>query len=245
MTSWEARIRTRRGGFELDAELSGPPGLLVLVGPNGGGKTSLVRALLGAIPVEQGRFVVGDRVLADTTRGIHLPIPDRRLGYVPQGHGLFPHLSVVDNVGFGLSTGPRRLSRTERRTQARELLFELGCGELADRSTRDLSGGEQQRVALARALIVEPALLLLDEPLAALDVQTRRSVRRFLGQRLHQRAIPTLLVTHDLRDAVALDAPVAVLEAGSVVQQGAVDDLRASPATAYVEALVDEALNCT
>jgi len=163
------------------------------------------------------------------------------MGYVPQGYGLFPHLRVADNVAFGLSTGPRRLPKAERRSAARQLLTELGCATLAERWPAGLSGGEQQRVALARALVVAPALLLLDEPMAALDAGVRRVVRTFLATRLRSSACPSIVVTHDVRDVLALGARVCVLEAGRIVQQGSLSELQAAPASDFVAEFVGAA----
>ncbi|MEL7239753.1 MAG: ATP-binding cassette domain-containing protein, partial [Planctomycetota bacterium] len=183
-------------------------------------------------------FVVSGRTLASRTRGVDVPIERRSLGYVPQGFGLFPHLSAIDNVAFGLSTGARRLPLAQRRARARAVLEELGGRAWAFHRIDALSGGEQQRVALARALVIGPELLLLDEPMAALDVATRRDVRQFLSHHLARFARPSVLVTHDIRDVVAFDAHVYAMEAGRIVQQGPVDALRRAPATAFVAEFV-------
>ena len=228
--TWAARLRVRRGDFLLDVDLEGPAGPLVLVGPNGSGKTTLLRALAGAVRPDDGAIRVGGRVLLDASTDV--PIEEREVGYVPQGYGLFPHLSVRDNVAFGLAA--RGVPPSERSERVARILDDLGCGGLIDRSPRTLSGGEQQRVALARALVLAPRLLLLDEPLAALDATTRRAVRSFLAARLHAFEGPSLLVTHDARDAAALDAEVVVLEGGRVVQRGSLESLRAAPATDFV-----------
>ena len=234
MSSWRASARTRVGVLDLDVEMEGDDAPLALVGPNGSGKTTFLRVLTGAHPPTEAEIVVGGEVLVSTGRGVDLPIERRRVGYVPQGFGLFPHLRVVDNVGFGLSSGPRRRGRKDRRGAARAALEELGYGHLADRMPGDLSGGEQQAVALTRALVIEPALLLLDEPLSALDATARKSVRAFLGERLRQLGRPSIVVTHDSRDVEALGARVWVLEGGRIVQSGDLDDLRAAPATDFV-----------
>ncbi len=226
MSGWRASVRARLGALELDVDLEGGPGVLAIVGPNGSGKTTLLRILAGAVAAQRAELVVGERPL-DV-----LPVEARGVGYVPQGFGLFPHLDVLGNVAFGLST--RGVPRAERRERARRLLAELGCEGLAARGVHSLSGGEQQRVALARALVIEPRLLLLDEPLAALDATTRRTVRTFLAERLRAYGRPTLLVTHDPRDIAALDATVCVLEAGRAVQRGTLEALRADPATDFV-----------
>lgn len=236
MSRWSATMRAHLGPFTLDVELGGDDGVLALIGPNGSGKTTALRVLAGALAAERAVIEVDGRSL-DGPDG-HVPLEHRRVGYLPQGHGLFPHLSAEDNVAFGLSMGPRRRPKAERRAAARALLGELGCAELASRSVAGLSGGERQRVALARALIVEPALLLLDEPLAALDAISRRAVRRFLAERLPAYGRPAVLVTHDVRDVEALDATVCALEGGKVIQRGTLAELRAAPATPFVEAFI-------
>jgi ABC-type sulfate/molybdate transport systems ATPase subunit len=234
MSAWRAAVCATLGSFRLDVDVDGGSGILALIGPNGSGKTTFLRALAGAIPAETAEIVVADQVLESTAQGICLPIEHRRVGYVPQGYGLFPHLSVLENVAFGLSTGPARLSRAERNQKAQSILRDLDCAHLADRRVRGLSGGEQQRVALARALVLEPRLLLLDEPLRALDATNRRSVRSFLAERIATFSRPTVLVTHDVRDVEALEAVVVVLEAGRIVQRGSLDDIKDAPASEFV-----------
>lgn len=231
--SWSATMRASVGDFVLDVSLGAEGGVLALVGPNGSGKTTALRVLAGALEAEHAQIEVGARVLASAA-GDRVPMERRRVGYVPQGYGLFGHLSVLDNVAFGLSLRPHRLARAERHARAQRMLEALHCGELARRPIRGLSGGEQQRVALARALITEPDLLLLDEPLAALDATTRRSVRRYLAEHLPQLCGPCVLVTHDVRDVEAIAEGVVVLERGRVVQRGSLDELRAAPASDFV-----------
>ncbi|MDH5674111.1 MAG: ATP-binding cassette domain-containing protein [Myxococcales bacterium] len=237
MSAWSAAVVVRLDGFKLDVELAGSDGVTVLIGPNGSGKSTLLRAMAGAVDVERAEVRVGGELLASASKGIELPMEQRRLGYVPQGYGLFPHLSAVDNVAFGLCCGPGRLPRARRRRRAGELLEELGCGGLANRRVFELSGGEQQRVALARALASDPRLLLLDEPLAALDVRVRRKTRAWLGSWLSRAGRPALLVTHELRD-IPDGALVCVLEEGRLTQRGSVSELRASPATEFIEELL-------
>ena len=236
--TWTAAIRARLGAFALDVSLEGDADVLAVVGPNGSGKTTVLRLLAGAVDPERAEIEVGAQVLASTSRGVHVPMERRRVGYVPQGYGLFPHLSVIDNVAFGLSTWPHRLAKAERHARAQRMLEELDCGALAQRRVEGLSGGEQQRIALARALVIEPNLLLLDEPLAALDATTRRTVRRFLADHLPSFGRPCVLVTHDVRDVEALAAAVVVLEQGRVLQRGTLEDLRAAPASDFVAEFV-------
>lgn len=231
---WTAAITATLGAFELDVELSGGDGVLALVGPNGSGKTSFLRLLAGVGSPSAVELVVSGTTLASSSRGIDVPAEQRRIGYLPQGYGLFPHLGVLDNVAFGLASGPVRMPRAQRHRKAQALLEQLGCGALAGRRVQGLSGGEQQRVALARALVLEPHLLLLDEPLAALDATSRRAVRAFLSERLEAFGRPAIVVTHDVRDIEALGARVAVLERGRVVQQGDLEALRKRPGSEFV-----------
>ena len=237
--SWRVDVEATLGTLELELELRGDTGPVALIGPNGSGKTSLLRILAGAHRPQRAEIEVAGTTLVSTRAGVELPSEARGIGYVPQGYGLFPHLRVVDNVAFGLATRLRRQPRAARRRAALEMLEQLDCGHLADRMPARLSGGEQQRVALARALILEPRMLLLDEPLAALDVGARRSVRSLLAARLRELACPSLVVTHDLRDLPALGAHVYVLEAGRIIQSGSLEQLRAAPASAFVAEFVD------
>lgn len=206
-----------------------------MIGPNGSGKTSLLRALLGLIRPLAGKITIGDTTLFDSERGIDVPTEDRRLGYLPQGYALFPHLSALENVEFAVAGGPDKLTPRARRDRARALLAELEAEGLADSSPPRLSGGERQRVALARALALEPRALLLDEPLSALDPGARLRVRAFLLEYLERLSLPTLIVTHDPADAVALGRSVAVLEAGRLVQHGRFEDLDKLPASSFLE----------
>jgi molybdate transport system ATP-binding protein len=222
-------LTIRRGDVLIEATLTAEPGRpLGLVGPNGAGKSSILGAIAGLVPAD-GSVRAGGRELGDLT-------PERRrIGLVFQDLLLFRHLSVRDNVAFG------RRVRSGRRAGRRETamwLDRLGLAELAERLPYELSGGQAQRVALARALAAEPDALLLDEPMAALDVELRDELRRDLGGRLRDLDIPVIVVTHSLRDIEALADEVVVLEAGRMSQRGTLDELRRAPATAYVERLV-------
>jgi molybdate transport system ATP-binding protein len=234
---WEIDVHLEVGPVQLHVELTTDHPIVAIVGPNGAGKTTLLRAIAGAVRPHAGRIALRGRVLHDSAAGIDVPIEARHLGYVPQGYGLFSHLDAADNVAFGLRVRDPSMPRIERRTRARELLARVGADAIAERRPVRLSGGERQRVALARALAIDPAGLLLDEPLAALDVAARRTMRVFLAERLHEGGLPALVVTHDPRDARALDAEVVVLEAGRIVQRGRPDTLAAEPATAFVDEL--------
>lgn len=235
----EAHVDVAVGGFRLVCELSADEGeVIAVVGPNGAGKTTLLRALAGLLPIDAGRITLGDEVLDDPGAGVFVPPERRRVGVVFQDGALFPHLSVVDNVAFGLRAAGA--SRAEAAAIATSWLERVGLG-LGDRGWElpgALSGGQAQRVALARALAPEPRLLLLDEPLSALDASTRPRVRRDMAA--HLRAFPgvRVLVTHDPVDALALADRVVVLEGGGVVQAGTADEIVARPRSPYVADLV-------
>ncbi|MBE2253005.1 MAG: ABC transporter ATP-binding protein [Myxococcus sp.] len=233
-----AELRARVGPLAIDVRFETPAGALVLVGPNGAGKTSVLSLLLGAQPVERGRIEVGGECLLDTSAGVEVPLEQRRLGYVPQDYALFPHLTVRGNVEFALASAAPALERGARRERVERVLTDLALGALAERRPLALSGGEKQRVALARALAVGPRALLLDEPLAALDVSSRREVRRFLVEWLARHGLPTVVVTHDAADARALGQRIVVLEAGRVVQSGSWAELSAAPASPFVAEFV-------
>ena len=195
---------------------------LALVGPSGAGKSSVLRAISGLLRPERGRVALGEAVWLDTDAGIDLPPERRSVGLVFQEYALFPHLDVRHNVGFG---GRERVD---------ELLERFRISHLAGARPGDLSGGERQRVALARALARDPAVLLLDEPLSALDAHTRAIVRGELTELLAELRLPTLLVTHDFEDAAALADRVGVIVAGRVLQLGTAAELLAAPADAFV-----------
>ncbi len=230
--NWHIWIQVQLGELILDVDLGGGDTPLALIGPNGAGKTTLLRAVAGAHRPTVGAIRIGEDTLMDTTKSIHLPPEAREVAYLPQGHGLFPHLSVLDNVTFGLLA--RGVGREASRDKAQAMLEVLGCGKLAPRMPRGLSGGERQQIALARALVVEPRMLLFDEPLSALDAAARRATRTLLAAHLQQLGRPSIIVTHDCRDVMALAGRVAVLEQGRIVQQGPPEELRTEPATEFV-----------
>jgi molybdate transport system ATP-binding protein len=235
--SVEARVEVARGDFVVDADVSAIAGeTVVLLGPNGAGKSSLLRALAGLLPIDDGRICLDGTVLDDPSTGAWVPTEQRSIGYVFQDHLLFPHLSALENVAFGLRA--RKVSKTEARRRAAEWLERVGLAEYASARPGSLSGGQAQRVALARALVLEPRLLLLDEPLAALDATTRVEIRRDLRRHLAAHPGSRIVVTHDPVDAFALGDRVVVLEDGRVVQSGTVDDLREQPRSRYVADLV-------
>lgn len=228
-----ADFSARREGFRLDLKLSIPPGRTVaLLGPNGAGKTTAVNVLSGLLAIDQGRIELVGAVLDDPGAGVFVPPEARRVGVVFQDYLLFAHLSVEENVAFGLRS--RGMSKESSRTRAGEWLERMGLLDLARRKPGQLSGGQAQRVALARALVTEPDLLLLDEPLSALDVSTRVQLRRGLAEHLEQFTGPRLLITHDPTEAFLLADEIHVIENGTITQAGSADDIRLRPRTHYV-----------
>jgi len=228
----EGRFRVRRGEFRLDLTLSIPPGQTVaLLGPNGAGKSTAVESIAGLLPIESGRIGLAGVTLDEPAAGRFVPPDQRQIGVVFQDQLLFPNMTVIENVAFGLRS--RRLSTRQAMARAGEWLERVGLSGMAGRSPGELSGGEAQRVALARALVIEPDLLLLDEPLSALDVTTRARLRRVLAEHLARYPGPRLLITHDPTDALLLAEEIHVLEGGRVTQSGTADDIRLRPRTRY------------
>jgi molybdate transport system ATP-binding protein len=224
-------LGTRLGAIELDVSLDVAAGeCLALAGPSGAGKTSILRVVAGLLRPERGVVRCGDETWLDTGTGRDLAPDLRRCGYLFQDHALFPHLSAWRNVAYPL----RELPRGERRQRALDLLERFGMERLADARPATLSGGERQRVALARALARRPDVLLLDEPLAALDSRTRASAARELGAVLRATGVPALLVTHDFSEAALLGDRVGVIDAGRIVQEGSAGELAAAPRTSFV-----------
>jgi len=233
MSGLSLTLEDRLGDFHLRIPTLEVRGVTAVLGPNGAGKTTLLRLVLGARRPIAGAVSVDGQPLFDSGRNLDLPVEERRLGYLPQGATLFPHLDALDNVGFGLP-GPR----SARRSAARELLAGLRLSALERRFPRQLSGGEQQKLALLRTLAPRPRAVLLDEPLASLDVDAREELRAWLGTRLGAAGIPTLLVTHEAADVDALASEVLVLEAGQVLQQGPVEEIRRAPRGTFLPRLL-------
>jgi molybdate transport system ATP-binding protein len=235
--SLEAEVGLTLGRLQLEVELAvGTGELVVLLGPNGAGKTTLLRALAGLVALDRGRVVVDGTVLEDTAAGAWVPTERRPIGFVFQDYLLFPHLSALENVAFGLRA--RGLGRAEARRRAAAWLDRVGLAGHAGARPRALSGGQAQRVALARAMVSEPRLLLLDEPLAALDAATRTEVRRDLRRHLASFAGTRLLVTHDPLEAMALADRLVVLEGGRVAQTGSPAEVSERPRSGYAAELV-------
>lgn len=235
--SLSARLELTRDDFTLDIALDVAAGeTMGLLGPNGSGKSTTLRCLAGLEAPRAGRIDISGVTVEDTARGIDLPPERRSVGFVFQDYLLFPHMTVLDNVAFGLRA--RGEARQAADTRARQWLDRLEIGDLAPRKPGQLSGGQAQRVALARALVIEPDLLLLDEPLAALDAGTRASVRSLLRRHLADFRGAVVLVTHDPMDAMVLADRVVVLEDGRAVQEGTPGDVARRPESAYVAQLV-------
>ncbi len=231
----DASVAVARGSLDLQVDLRVAPGeVLAVLGPNGAGKSTLLRVLAGLLPPDGGRVAVGGTVWSD--RDVHVPAHRRSLGVVFQDALLFPHLTVGENVAFGLRT--RGVRRAARQEAAEAWLRRVGLEGLAGRRPAELSGGQAQRAALARALVGDPALLLLDEPLSALDARTRLVVRAELRRHLAAFGGSTVLVTHDPVDAMALADRVVVVEDGRAVQTGTPADVSRRPRTDYVARLV-------
>jgi molybdate transport system ATP-binding protein len=227
----------RRGTFTLAVSLTAAPGqVLGLLGPNGAGKSTLLSAVAGLTPVCAGRITLAGQVMDDADTGTFVEASGRPVGFVFQNYRLFPHLTVADNVAF--SPRARGLGRRAARSAAQHWLDRLRLADLADRKPDQLSGGQAQRVALARALAGEPRLLLLDEPLSALDAGTRLDVEAELKRHLADFAGPCLLVTHDPLEALVLADQLIVLEHGRIVQEGTPAHIARQPATDYVAKLV-------
>ena len=231
------RGAVQRDEFRLDVEFTVEPGeVLGVLGPNGAGKTTLLRVLAGLIPLSEGSVTLSGQLLDDAATGEFRPAEKRPVGLVFQNYRLFPHLSVRENVAFAArSMGAGRRAAGDA---ADGWLTRLGLRALAGRKPGQLSGGQAQRVALARALAAEPALLLLDEPLAALDARTRLEIRAELRRHLSDFPGPTLLVTHDPLEAMVMTDRLLVIEGGRIVQEGAPAEVARRPATQYIARLV-------
>ena len=233
----EVAVAVQRGPFRLEvASTVGAGEVLGVLGPNGAGKTTLLRALAGLTPVTAGSIRLAGTVLDDPATGTFVQPEHRPVGLVFQNYRLFPHLSVRDNVAFAVrSRGGRR---RDARRHADRYLQQLDLVGLAARKPAQLSGGQAQRVALARALAADPAMLLLDEPLSALDARTRLEVRTELRRHLGGFPGPVLIVTHDPLEAMVMTDQLLVIEDGYVVQQGTPAQVARRPATQYVARLV-------
>lgn len=234
-----AHVEITRPGertFRLAVDLAAEPGSVVaILGPNGAGKTTLLRAIAGLSRLDAGRIQLGDSVIEDPAAGVRLPAAARSIGVVFQDYRLFPTMTVRDNVAFAARS--RGASKNSSRESADQWLSRFEMTAYADRRPSQLSGGQAQRIALLRALAREPALLLLDEPLAALDASIRGVTRDELRSYVASFAGPTLLVTHDPLDALLLADRVVVIEDGRVTQEADPATIASQPATAYIAGL--------
>jgi molybdate transport system ATP-binding protein len=233
----EADMQLRLSRLDLDMALTVAAGEVVaLLGPNASGKSTTLRGLMGLQPLAGGRVTLDGAVLEDPARRIRVAPDKRPISLMFQDYLLFPHLSALENVAFGL-----RCKGTGKKTaheKAARALATLGVDAVAESRPESMSGGQQQRVAMARALVTDPKLLLLDEPLAALDASTKTGIRRLLRDALHQSRAANVLVTHDLLDAVALGDRMIIIENGQVVQTGTPAEVTARPRSDYVADLV-------
>ncbi len=232
-----AQIALRLGTLDLRADFDVRPGeLLALLGPNGAGKSTVLRCLAGLAPLDSGRIAVDDVVVDEPANDIFVEPEERPIGFVFQQYLLFEHMTVLENVAYGLRASGT--AKADARRAAHEWLDRVGLNDYANQRPQALSGGQAQRAALARALATNPRLLLLDEPLAALDAGTRSKVRRDLRRHLASFAGMRVLVTHDPVDAYALADRVAILDAGKVVQVGTLAEVTAHPRSRYVADLI-------
>jgi len=222
-TNLSAQIRKRQGDFELDVAFDLPPGITILFGPSGAGKTTLLDCIAGLAVPDAGRIAIGERVLFDGRRQV--AVQKRKTGYVFQDLALFPHLSVEANVQYGLAGLPE----AERRRRSGAILESFRIASLKRRKPGEISGGEQQRVALARALVIDPCVLLLDEPLAALDAATKSKIIDDLRVWNQTHGIPILYVTHSREEVFALGERVLVLEGGRIVARGTPHEVMTAP----------------
>ncbi|MEN4401951.1 sulfate/molybdate ABC transporter ATP-binding protein [Mycolicibacterium senegalense] len=227
------QVRAVLENRRLDVEFGVPAGeVLAVLGPNGAGKSTTLHAIAGLVGLDAGHIRVGDRMLTDTASGVHVPTHARRVGLLLQDALLFPHLSAVANVAFAARSGGR-LGRRAADAAAHRWLAEVDATDLAHRRPRQLSGGQAQRVALARALAADPAVLLLDEPMAGLDVAVAASMRKVLRRVLVRDGRCAVLITHDLLDVLTLADRVIVMEGGRIAESGSAANVLAAPKSRF------------
>lgn len=213
----DVRLQSRERVFLLNVKFDSVDDRLVIFGPSGAGKSVTIQAIAGLIQPTRGRIELGGRVLFDSAAGINLPARERRVGYLFQDYALFPHLNVVENVGYALRRWPWPLGVAERK-RIEDMLKLFGLQGLANSHPRELSGGQRQRVALARALLREPDVLLLDEPFAAMDILLRGRMRQELTDIQGRFGVPMVVITHDLEDVQALADTLVVYDLGQVAR---------------------------
>jgi molybdate transport system ATP-binding protein len=214
--------RESRQAFRLDVEFTAASGVTILFGHSGSGKTTCLRAVAGIVTPDEGRISLDESLYFDSASGVNLPIQRRRVGFVFQDYVLFPHLTAEQNVAYGIRAGENSggLSKAAKGERARELLALLGIEYAARQYPRELSGGESQRVALARALASDPAIVLLDEPLSAVDAKTRARLLVEIRATQQRTGIPFLYVTHNVAEVVEIGDHAIVLDEGRVIRQG-------------------------
>lgn len=235
MSGLAVDLKMRLPGFTLDTRWVVGDGFTVLFGYSGAGKSLTLSAIAGTLRPDGGAVLLGDRTLFDSEAGVWVPPQQRRIGYVPQAAQLFPHMSVHRNVEFALKS----TTRSERALRVAEILDRLRITPLAEKLPHQLSGGQRQRAALARALVAEPAALLLDEPLSALDLPVRVEMREVLRDVQRNLGIPVVMVTHDLYEACTLADSLVVYAGTGAVQVGRPEDLIAGPATPEIGRLLN------
>lgn len=228
------RLPSEGHDFILEIAFQAPPGFTILFGPSGAGKTTLLDCVAGLTNPDEGRIAIGDCVWFDRVQSIDLPVSKRRVGYVLQSLALFPHLTVEQNVRYGLT----HLPPGERASRTSAILEAFRIPHLAQRHPREISGGESQRVALARTLVTDPVVLLLDEPLAALDAATKSKIIDDLRSWNEAHRIPILYVTHSREEVFSLGESVIVLDAGRIIAQGTPHEVIAAPLQETVAQLV-------
>src|SRR5215470_4090619 len=218
--------------FRLDVEFTAPSGVTILFGPSGSGKTTCLRAVAGIVTPDEGRISLDGRIYFDSASGVNLPIQQRHVGFVFQDYLLFPHLTAEQNVAYGIRAGENSgaLSKAAKRERARELLSLLGIEYAARQYPREMSGGESQRVALARALASDPAIVLLDEPLSAVDAKTRARLLVEIKATQRRTGIPFLYVTHSVAEVAEIGDHLIVLNDGRVIRQGSPQEITLVPA---------------
>lgn len=220
----EINVKKGLRDFDLEVNLKISKGeILMLVGDNGCGKTTLLNMIAGLIEPDAGMIALDGRPLFNSSFKIDITPERRNIGYVFQSYALFPHMSVYDNVAFGLRT--RKISQKEIDHLVKDNLTAAGLWEIRNARAVDISGGQKQRVALCRALVIEPDILLLDEPLSALDVRKQAAMRKDLRERIHSCGVPSIIVTHDLRDVECIGDRACLLERGKVALAGRAGDV--------------------
>jgi molybdate transport system ATP-binding protein len=224
----DLRITIRKilnSSLELNVDFAVRPGINILFGPSGAGKTTLLDCIAGLTKPDAGQLCISDRVFFDSANHVDVPVTKRNLGYVFQDLALFPHLNVEANVGYGLTS----LSAAQRKTRVAQALATMGITSFARRRPSELSGGERQRVALARALVTKPSILLLDEPLAALDLPVRMKIAEDLRRSIQSSPIPVLYVTHSRDEVFMLGEHLLVLERGRIIAEGTPHHVLSAP----------------